>query len=90
MAYHEFMQLGTTWVRRETQDAGDGWRNLLRAVGDVNCGYGAGTNEGVHSANEKIPMRGVKALAGLVQNQQAGILDQCPSKQNRPLETRRK
>ena len=35
-------------------------------------------------------MRGVKALARLVQNQQAGILDQGPGQENHPLEPDRK
>jgi len=45
--------------------------------------------EGVHSANEEVPVGGVKALSGLVQNEQAGMLHQCPCQEGHPLQSRR-
>ena len=50
----------------------------------------AGADEGVHGADEEGTVRGIKALAGFVQNQQAGIFDQGSSKQNHALKARRK
>ena len=68
----------------------DGRRDLIRAVSDVDGGYGPRADEGVHGLDEKSPMSGIKALAGLVKNQQAGFLDQRPSEQSHPLEASRK
>ena len=51
---------------RKPQNAGNGRWNLIGAVRDVNCGYGAGADEGVHGADEEGTVGGIKALAGLV------------------------
>ena len=70
----------------EAENPGDGRGDFVGTVGDVDDGDRAGANEGVHGAHEGVAVGGVEALAGLVENEQAGPLDECARQQNHPLQ----
>jgi hypothetical protein len=70
----------------QPQDALDGRRNLVVPVRHVNCRDSSGADERIHGLNEKVSVRQIKSLAGLVKDQQTGILDQRPDEENHPLQ----
>ena len=55
-------------------------------VRHVNRRDGSGADERIHGLDEEVPVRRIKALAGLVEDQQTGILDQRPRQENHPLQ----
>ena len=54
----------------KAEDAGDGGRDFVGAVGDVDDRHGSGADEGFHSAHEGVAMGGVEALARFVEDEQ--------------------
>ena len=45
-------------------------------MGHVDGGFFAGTDEGINGRDEEVAVPGVEALAGFVQNEEAGPLHQ--------------
>jgi hypothetical protein len=54
-------------------------------MGHINSSYGLGAKQRIHGSDKQIPVRGIKALARFVQNQQPWSFDQGASEQNHAL-----
>ena len=59
----------------------NGGREFVGAMGDVENGDSAGADETINSLNERGPVGRIEALAGLVEDEEAGIFDQGTGEQ---------
>lgn len=56
-------------------------------MGDVDGGGRSGAEEGINGLDKQIPMICIQTLAWLVQDEQAGLLDQSARQQDHALQT---